>query len=108
MKSPLDIGRAHNGLYFLCSKCHIPCPNSTVQNVGSHNKISFVHSSLHSVSSNPSLFSNFAIPNSFSCNSLSNVAILSFNERTSTAMNNGPDVPSALYPKDQYTQYLDA
>ncbi|XP_055814134.1 uncharacterized protein LOC129883516 [Solanum dulcamara] len=72
LKSPLEIGRAQNGLYFLCSRYHTSYHASTVSRNGSYNPVSGP-SNLPIVS---------AISKSTSCNTLLDASSLPCNKRT--------------------------
>ncbi|XP_049374646.1 uncharacterized protein LOC125839700 [Solanum verrucosum] len=53
LKSPLEIGRARNGLYFLYSKCHISCPDHTSTTLRNATSMPSSSSSLTSLSVHP-------------------------------------------------------
>lgn len=86
MKSPLEIGKAQSGLYFLYSKCHSSCSSLGIQANGSHN------SSLSVISKNL---------NTATCNSLCN-------DSSSTSCNSlngtpGSSCSTTVYPPTSYT-----
>ncbi|KAH0685826.1 hypothetical protein KY284_016379 [Solanum tuberosum] len=82
LKSPLEIGRARNGLYFLCSKCHTYCPDHTSTTLRNA-------TSMPSSSSSSSLTSLSVHPVS-SCKSSYNLLNFSSDVSTSHAHTNTP------------------